>query len=324
MLLQSADQRGRQVLPSPWSWTGRTPSDKGGPTRRRLLDSERLKAHGIEAKNTWTRCGYSREVASDLSAVGFMTRTQQDLMDLAEFAAEHGRSITASLGRYVVWPSESGEQLWLQINREGRLVGLNPHFVGPSRIRVGIVEMMRDQSQLMEGCLSCWADPRNDDPESGTYPLVVDLPDFDTSTLGMELPRIATLQVAAFARDLRCWPDDAAYELAEFEQGEPRRPPSRVRGFAVESFIPSGMFGMTEGQTGPTSSRAIAIFTGHVLSANLRTNGYSRKSYWSIHTQTLGGQYDVVADPEVVGDPPLTGGVIQGTFWLTARLIGAP
>jgi hypothetical protein len=257
---------------------------------------------------------------SDFSAIGFAVPDRGAIADLAIQATTAGRSIEAPSGRYVVWALGGGEQLWAQVDPGGGLMGLHPHFEGPSRIRVGIVTRIPDATHAMDGALSCWANPRDEqDPETGDYPLLVDVPDFEVAGTALRPPVAAWMQIAAFARSLRCWADDAAYEDGERERwpdaGTEERP---VRGFAAESFVPSGMF-TTDG----APATAHAIFTGHVLETDTRTNEHTGAVYLHVHVRTLGGEYDVVADPEVVKGEPVTGGVVQGTFWLSGRPVSA-
>jgi hypothetical protein len=130
-----------------------------------------------------------------------------------------------------------------------------------------------------------------------------------------------------FAHSLECWPDDASYYSEEEERWNPSgagqgHEERRSKGLASESFIPSGTFpSSSEEDAANFVPKAEAIFTGHVLAAELLTNGHSGRKFHHVHVRTLGGEYDVVADPEVVRGEPLLSGVVQGVFWLTGRLV---
>ena len=260
-------------------------------------------------------------MASNLTTIGFDARTTEEFEELVFTAARQGTAIDSPMGSYIVWP-EGPEQLWAQVNRAGALVGGNPHFAGPARIEVAVVDAVRNNDVPMDGYVVSWANPRSDEPEvDGDYPFVADLPDFDAATDGLELPWKGQMQVAAFARTLTCWPDDAAYEAAEQErwghretaEGQP------VRGFAAESFIPAGMF--TPGQGENAQPTADALFTGHVLATEILTNAHTGMTFRHVLVRSLGGEYDVVADPTVVEGEPVVGGVVQGQFWLSGRLL---
>jgi hypothetical protein len=261
-------------------------------------------------------------MTSNMSTIGFEAGSADDFRRLAERAVAQGRWVESPHGRYAVWPTSGPEQLWIGVDERGVIVGLNPHFEGSATIRVGIVQAVRDLEHPMDGHLSCWADPADPSPDSGLYPFLVDLPDFDAATEAVAAPALATMQIAAFARTLTCWPDDAAYTAQEEARWSSREGPEDrpVKGFAAESFIPSGMFALDPSK--PHTPKAEAIFTGHVLDTRVLVNGLTGRSFRHALVRTLGGESDVVADPEVVKGEPAVGGVVQGSFWLSGRLVG--
>ena len=262
-------------------------------------------------------------MASNMTTIGFEATTMEDFEALAERVRREGRAVPAPLGGYRVWP-DGPEQVWVSLRADGRVAGLNPHFEGTARIRVAVVAVTRDERFPMDGSVSAWADPDSNEPESGQYPFRVDLPDFDAAVDGLELPWFGELQVAMFARGLTCWPDDAAYEAAERDRwGErPGTDRRQVKGFAAESFIPTGSFalpGKDEEWAGPTAE---ALFTGHVRSSELRANAATGRAFRHLVVRTLGGEYDVVADPQVVDGSPVEGGVVRASGWLSGRRLG--
>jgi len=262
-------------------------------------------------------------VANNFSTIGFDVGSQEDFVALARVAVERGERVPCPFGEYLVWSPGGGAQLIVQVDDQRRLVGANPHFEGPARIRVAVTHTARDGEHPMDGYVHAWAGPRNDEPESGDYPFVVDMPDFDAATDGLVVPGLGSMQIAAFARTLACWQDDASYAAAEEAKWAAKGYSSgdKVRGFSAESFIPSGTFSLGDPPPGGFVPKAEAIFTGHVLLAELATNGHSGLPFHHLVVKTLGGEYDVVADPTVPEGEPVVGGVVQGTFWLTGRLV---
>jgi hypothetical protein len=80
--------------------------------------------------------------------------------------------------RYLRWTGSGGEELWLQLSPRRDLIGMNPHFSGASRVRVGIVNRVtRPSDTKLDGALQAWASPQGDSPEEGAYPFVFDVPD---------------------------------------------------------------------------------------------------------------------------------------------------
>lgn len=226
-----------------------------------------------------------------------------------------------SQGRYFRHRSPCGAELWLQADRRRRLMGVNPHFSGPGRVTVGLTgPVRRPEESELDGAMHGWAAPEDAArPESGLYPLVFDVPDA-ARHLGLGFPRVEPVQVAAFAHELTLWPDEAAYLAAPLvprEKQSPGSDPSAVPPrLAVRSFIPTGLFAPSA-----TSPTAEAVLTGVVLGAERLTNELTGDVFWWLLVESLGGTFDVVADPELVRAPPAPGAVVQGAFWLSGRLV---
>jgi hypothetical protein len=45
------------------------------------------------------------------------------------------------------------------------------------------------------------------------------------------------------------------------------------------------------------------------------------REFWWALVESYGGIYDVVIDAELVEDAPRVGGVVNGTFWLSGRVL---
>lgn len=245
-------------------------------------------------------------MASHFSSLGMPVATENDFLDLARRASESSACLEAGpAGRYLRWSCPSGAELWLQVNAENELVGMNPHFRGESRVRVGLTARVeRPQGTPLEGAFHGWADPPGDAPDGGAYPFVFDSPDFLLNG-GIEPPALVEAQVVAFAHEVSFHASQADYYNAQT---------SELR-FADQSFIPAGLF--ESGENGPG---ATAIFTGHVLKTDERTNRLTGKPFrWAL-VRTLGGVFDVVIDPTLLDQTPTAGGLLSGSFWLSGRL----
>lgn len=90
--------------------------------------------------------------------------------------------------------------------------------------------------------------------------------------------------------------------------------------FAAESFIPSGLFHVGEG----SSPRAEAIFTGRIIETSEILNEQSKNKFTWVLIKTLGGEIDVVIDHELVTKELRVGGILSGSFWLSAKFIDEP
>lgn len=250
---------------------------------------------------------------SHFSTIGFDVQTQEGFVALARQVAEQAQAIPAKPGQYLRWTGGSGEELWLQIDADGDLIGMNPHFGGASSVRVALQARVRRESDTaLDGAFHGWADPEQDKPDSGAYPFVFDVPDAATYS-DLELPGIAKAQIAAFAHEITFHASPSAHSVSQADQ--------EVK-FASQSFIPSGLFTPDGVTTQPPE--AMAIFTGHVVQARVRKNAITGAPFYWALVDTLGGTYDVVVEQNLLAHVPSAGGVLSGSFWLSGRLTSFP
>jgi len=246
---------------------------------------------------------------SHLSSIGLPVNEQADFAALADRIGPLSTSIEVGDGIYWRWSSECGAELWLQGNTDNELVGMTPFFSGNARVRVRLTaRVARSGDTPLEGAFHGWADPDEEDPESGAFPFVFDAVDYSKYT-AITLPSIVQAQIAAFAHEISVYPTLDAYKASQ--TGELK--------FASQSFIPSGLFSPEGGSTEPPGSTA--IFTGHVAATETKINSLTGVKYYWARVDTLGGSFDVVIDPELCDTTPVAGGVLSGSFWLCGRLI---
>ena len=246
---------------------------------------------------------------SQFSALGFDVSSGEDLAALASQVAERADTIDAREGQYLRWAPPSGEQLWLQVKRNGDAMGMNPHFQGKSAVRLAIeARIVRQAHTPLDGTFLAWANPPDDGTVGGEYPLAFDCPDAAVHE-NMPLPVVTIAQIAAFAQQLSVYESTAAYDAAAAAQGLP---------FASRSFIPSGLVSPSGEPVTPPESHA--LMTGHVAEAAERRNSVTGEPFWWALLDTVGGTYDVVIDSSLIAAPIRAGHVLSGWFWLSGRL----
>lgn len=246
---------------------------------------------------------------SHFSTIGLVVRSNEEFADYAIRTAEQGRSLDTPSGSYIVWDMGAGEELWAQVDGDGSLIGLNPHFRGLGRMELRLERVVtRASDSPLDGAFYGWAAPSDDAEAQGAYPLVFDVPDM-LAWGELDLPATRTVQISAFAHDIAAFADDAAYRAAQGSQAL----------MAEESFIPAGLFSM-EGEP-DAAPRSDAVFSGHVLSTQVLTNAQTGAEFVWAHVRTYGGTVDVVVDPVLLAAPLVVGGVVRGSFWLSGRVV---
>jgi hypothetical protein len=247
-------------------------------------------------------------MASHLSTLGILTQTNEEFHQFIVQAAETGTRIEVNNGAYIQWTSGVGAEIWLQVNQDDEVIGIKPHFSGNAIMPVALTERIEHSEYRLNGAFYAWADPQEDSLEFGEYPFVFDTPDY-LLYHSLILPKRVNVQLAAFAYELQAFENEAEYYAAQ--QGEIK--------FFSESFIPTGTFSLEGVQ--PNSPQAEAMFTGYVLQTTRLTNPTTGGTFYWAHVRTLGGEIDVVVDPEVLNGKLTQGGIIQGAFWLSGRVM---
>ena len=243
------------------------------------------------------------------SDIGFAFETEEDFQSMVEEACEHGDEVESSNGFYLHYTDRSGAALWVLIQGGDTIMSVEPHFTGKSRRTVCLNATIQRDEEGIEGAYHAWAEPAEENkPDSGIYPFVFDVPGFN-ATETIEMPRNVEIQLAAFAQQLFYY--DSVEEFEQNQEGEPK--------FAVQSFIPSGLF-FAEGE-GSDTPEAQAMFAGIVLECERRTNQLVGSDFYWLLVDTLGGEVDLVADPLFFDSEPKVNGVVKGSFWLSGRLI---
>jgi hypothetical protein len=250
---------------------------------------------------------------SHFSTIGFSVESQDDFVELAQQVVGQAQAIPAKGGEYLRWKGGGGEELWLQVDRAGDLIGMNPHFTGKSSVRVGITARIRRPPDTpLDGAFHGWARPPGESAEEGAYPFVFDTPDAATYS-EFAPPGVVEAQIAAFAHEITFYDSEQAFDSAQSE---------REVKFASQSFIPSGLFTPEGGK--PDAPEAHAIFTGHIVeAAALRNSHADLPFYWAL-VETLGGTFDVVIDDSLLPQAPAPGGILSGAFWLSGRMTDFP
>jgi hypothetical protein len=246
---------------------------------------------------------------SHFSAIGFLVETENHYRELVEESIKSGKEIKTAQGSYRVWTPGMGVELWTQLTPRNTIMGANPHFRGKGQMPVRIGQLNRSTDYPLEGSIDVVANPGRDEPAAYDYPFMADAPDFELTQGVINVKDHTVLQIGAFAHEIKYFTDEADYD----EQ-------TRERKMAVQSAIPVGLF-IDEKHT---EKSAHVLYTGRVLEGEKRINPATEQPFYYALIETLSGTVDVVADIKALPTVPERGGIIQGIFWLSARLADAP
>jgi hypothetical protein len=229
-------------------------------------------------------------MSSNLSSIGFPITSKLDFIALARTVARHGTVQPVAGGAYVYWTPGDGPELWVQLGPRGELNGMQPHYAGEARMKLRLLESLRSDSQTaLDGAFRAQS---NDGPAFAFHS-----PNFFLTNADLGDREV---QLSAFAQTLSIFSKESVYEQAN------------VRGTQVETFKPDSEL---------KSGMSLVRFSGRILEADQRINPLYNHLYHRALVQTVGGTIDVVCADGLVGQPLLKGGVVQGKFWLSGRLL---
>ncbi|MCQ4088377.1 hypothetical protein [Saccharibacillus sp. JS10] len=246
-----------------------------------------------------------------MTMLGFQMQEEDDFLELANTVYERGNLIRTAKGAYVRFEAGGGAELWLQLNAEGVAIGMQPHFTGAGLMRIGIeAEVMREEGSELDGTFYAWAEPENAGEK--LYSFVFDLPDRDHYG-PLTQPMLQYVQLAAFAHDINVFANEVEYEHYQLSQS------------LVAPIIPAQSFLSTGLNDDGGEDISTAKFSGTVLRAGWIKNELTGRYFQWALVRTYGGDIDVVADETLIeGREIHEGDVLNGTFWLSGRLVEAP
>jgi len=242
------------------------------------------------------------------AAIGYLLETDEAFAELVDRAAQQGDPVAAPSGYYLCYRVDDRIELWAQATPIGDLLDCVPHFRGDSRVKVGVADLIRRKDRPLDGSVYGWVNPTGDHADGGDYPVVIKIPDYEIFRARVQPHSVITMQVTAFANELSSFESAEAFVEAQQE---------RTR-MAPESFVPTGLF--ADGADTVHSPEAHAVFSGHVVAADVKSNRETGREFYYMSVATFGGAYDVVADPSLVAELPDVGAIVRGSFWLSGRL----
>ena len=254
-------------------------------------------------------------MASNFSNIGLQISSPQEFQELVTKAASRSTPVPTFVGgAYLHFSTPEGVELWAQMSPNKELVGCNPHFVGDSPqlpdpgFAVDVTRIINIDGAPLDGRIVGTIASA----DASGCPIVFDVPDFRQHAARLTLPTRAKFQVAAFPHDLTASASEDAFHADQAARlGGP--------GMAAESFIPSGTFKPGGGTIEPPEAHA--VLAGRILAAERRINSMSGRPFYALSVKTLGGVIDMPVDPQLISGAPVVGGVVFGSFWLSAQLL---
>ncbi len=246
--------------------------------------------------------------------LGFYDGGITSLLEVFKVLCENGEVVDAGGFNYLMWAVDERLELWTPI-KDGKPEWLfNAYFAGETRMKVALLEKSpRQKPTFSDGAFSCRGSGfAGEDYVGGRNPFIFDTVDYRRYD-GLELPRVATVQLTAFAFRMTGFEDDEAYDDAY---------PVDSNGFCWDyrHFIPAMMFEKARGEDGELRP-ANAEISGFVEDTAIITNPLTGIDFCWARLDTIGGEVDVVCAPGRLDGFLVKGGIAVARSWLYGRLI---
>lgn len=263
-------------------------------------------------------------MASNLETIGLGVNDRPAFEKLVTSLAEAAQEgLSTPVGDYQVWRSRSGAEVWLHIappvqdgdNTMREIMGLTPFFNGNSEIALNITDRIkRPEDNAFEGAYQAWVGTSEAAAaEGGDFPVVFDAVDFAAFT-SQTLPATCRARISGFSRELKAFPDEAAFSAAQAPNG---------LDFSAQSFFPVGLMAdaANENKTEKTAPSSNALINGIVKSHRELVNELTNQSFHWLEVESITATFDVLAASNVIKGEIKEGGVVQASCWLFGRIL---
>lgn len=218
---------------------------------------------------------------SNLASIGFEVPDYKSFQELAEKVFYEGSSVKTGSGLYVYHRDQSGAELWVQVDKDQSIVGMNPHFQATTSLEVVLTDAFSRKESPLDGAFRA---------KAGTdqqFEFVFDLPDAHRHG-GFQLPDQISVGLVGFTSQL--------------EQVDPDTP-----------------FGIASVKGGNATS-AQAVLTGQVLDSAFKINGWTGRAYLWMALDLGFGQVDIVSVSRSWKGLVPIGTVLRVEAWLSGRV----
>ena len=244
---------------------------------------------------------------SHYSDIGYSFGSSEEHIDYLQKIYDGGKDVPSKNGTYRKVVIDGKIEFWIQTKKsrpfkqKASVVGVEFHFSSANSNTLRFESWVEPKEDLSgEAYVWCVYDGGD------LFPMVVNMPDADLRH-DLKNGDMIKVQLACFAESLNLF--DTKEEYDESQTSEPK--------FSDEYFIPSGTFNPDGTEKKPTSD---VMFSGHILSAEKRTNSHTSGEYYYFTVKCRGIIFDVLADTAFVTKKPKVGGILSGSFWVSGKV----
>lgn len=239
----------------------------------------------------------------NLANIGFDAPSLEEFQALAELAYRHGKGYRLGRIQYYCYHDPSGAELWVQLDENDEIAGMNSHFEGSNQVEATLIHAQGYEDRPLDGTFEARALhidaglPANAEPPVFTF----DLPDAQLVP-HISLPAVANVQLVAFAREVH------VYESVEdYRKAQPGRPLEGLRYIEEDRGKDTGL-------------SSLMRLDGIVTQAAMKHNAHTKHDFYWIELKTAIGKVDVVAATRSLPFLPQKGQIFDGDVRLSGRV----
>ncbi|HEX2899164.1 MAG TPA: hypothetical protein VHS96_05515 [Bacteroidia bacterium] len=238
----------------------------------------------------------------NLANIGFEAHSLEEFQALAEMVYRKGKPHRAGRNQYYCYEDPSGGELWVQIDDNDEIAGMNCHFHTENAIPVELLHAQGYEERPLDGTLEARALHVDAGLSAQTAPAVFafDLPDAHLLPK-VVLPAEGQVQLVGFAREVHVYEN-----VEDYRKAHPGKPLEGLRS-------------IDQDLSGDRRLSALMRLDGIVLQAALKHNAYTRQSFYWLEIKTVFGKMDVVAASRSLPFVPQQGQVFDADVRLSGR-----
>lgn len=247
------------------------------------------------------------------SSVGFRDRSTAEFYDTYLQLCENGEIFETKNAKYLRWAVGDNLGLWTRVKDSKPEMHYHPFFEGDARMVVALLEKTPRRKELFsDGAFFCRSSASAGNGwVAGRAPFVFDTPCFHRYD-DLQIPRLATVQLAAFAFTMKGYADEEEFDVdyPEDEQG---------CCWDYKHFVPVSMI-EPRGEDNELQPAGAEV-SGYVLDSGILTNPSTGIDFCWAKVETIGGEVDMVCAPERLDGYIVKGGIAVANCHLSGRLI---
>lgn len=238
----------------------------------------------------------------NLANIGFEAHSLEEFQALAEMAYHHGKCHRSGRVQYYHFQDPSGAELWVQIDENDEIAGMNCHFHTARKVEADILEAQSYEDRPMDGSLQAQAVHLDAGlPSNAPRPVFAfDLPDAQLVP-PVHLPARGQVSLVAFAREVHVYEN-----VEDYRQAHPGRPLEGLRAI--------------DGDFQPGKISSLMRLDGIVEQAARKHNQKTGQDFIWLQLRTAIGHLDVVVATRSLPFLPQAGQVFDGDVRLSGRV----